>query len=102
MGKIYISEYGRQGLDVHAQTIAAPEEPPLATQVMTTSGTSQQSAPFNEKTNLIRVHTDGIVSISIGPDPTATLDSPRMAAGQTEYFSIRPGQGHELAGITNT
>ena len=38
--------------------------------------------------------------IPFGADPTATADSKRMAAGQTEYFTVAPGD--KVAVITNT
>lgn len=100
MGSLYISEYA--GLEVarNGQTIQAGAEPSLATQKITTSGTSAQSAAFNAKTKFIRVHTDAIVSITFGADPTATTDHARMVAGQTEYFAVTAGQ--KLAAITNT
>lgn len=93
MAKVYITEYA----DVRG---GAAYEPATAIQDLTTSGSSGQTAAFNKHTNWIRVHTDGIISIAIGVDPTATTDSPRMDAGQTEYFNVRPG--HKLAAITNT
>lgn len=67
---------------------------------MTTAATSQQTNAFNANTQWIRLHSDGIASVLIGANPTATADSPRVAAGSTEYFKVYPG--HRLAGITNT
>lgn len=65
--------------------------------LMTTSGTS--SAAFNQYTNLIRVHTDAPIKVTIGTSPSATANSPRMAANQTEYFTVKPGD--KIAFITS-
>lgn len=58
-----------------------------------------QSAPFNQYTNMIRVHTDAPIKISIGSNPGATANSPRLAANQTEYFTVTPG--HKLSFVTS-
>ena len=99
MAKIFISEHVEPEL-VSDQQFAAVNQPPLAEQTLTTSGSSGQTSAFNARTRIIRVHTDGICSISIGANPTATTSTGRMAAGQTEYFRVEGA--HKLAGITNT
>lgn len=100
MAKVYISEYNDLG-GVPGNWLMSGQEPSLVEQTpITSSGTSQQSAAFGSTTRLIRIHTDGIISIAIGPNPTATTNSKRLAANQTEYFSVYPG--HRIAIITNT
>lgn len=93
MAKIYITEYA----DIRGN---AAFEPATATQVLTTSGSSGQTSAFNANTQWIRVASDGIASILIGSNPTATTDSPRIAPDSVEYFKVYPG--HKLAAITNT
>lgn len=102
MGSLYISEYAELALAKNGQVIQAGVEPALATQKVTTSGTSAQSSALNAKTRFIRVHTDAIVSIAFGTNPTATANDARMTAGQTEYFAVQPGATYKLAAITNT
>ena len=102
MGSLYISEYSELAVAKNGQVIQAGVEPALATQKITTSGTSAQSSALNAKTRFVRVHTDAIVSITFGTDPTATTDHARLAAGQTEYFAVQPGATYKLAAITNT
>lgn len=58
------------------------------------------SAAFNQYTNMVRVHTDAPIKMSIGGAPGATANSPRLAANQTEYFTVTPGD--KLAWITST
>lgn len=101
MAKVYISEYARYAVGSNG-LIAAVEGPPLAVQVLDTSGGVQQSSAFNAETRVIRVHTDGIVSVLMGTNPTATTSSERMAANQTEYFGTPRGQSYKLSAITNT
>jgi hypothetical protein len=98
---IWITEYSGQGADRGSRPVSAPLCPALVEQtVVTPSGASQQSPAFSADTNLVRVHASETVSISIGANPTATANSPRIAAGTTEYFAVL--LGHRLAYITNT
>lgn len=96
---VYISEYVRIGLTPRAHLLAA-EEPAIASQTVAIGATSAQSNVFNDATTFVRVHTDAVCSIKFGPNPTATATSMRMAANQTEYFAVTPGD--KLAVITNT
>ena len=94
MATLYITEYtDTQG------TRPVPREPPAAEQTVAI-GAAAQSAPFGPNTHLIRVHADSICSVVIGGNPTATTSNGRMAANQTEYRGVSPGQ--ILAVIANT
>jgi hypothetical protein len=73
--------------------------PPVASQHITVSGTSAQSAAFNKITYIIRINCDAIVSIAVGLNPTATTGDLRIPASQTEYFVVAPGD--KIAFITN-
>jgi len=75
--------------------------PALAEQKITYS-TTTQSAAFNAKTRMVRIHTDSICSIEFGTNPTATTSTGRMAAGATEYHGVPVGQNYMVAVITNT
>ena len=99
MAKVYITEYVDAGGGPFNAT--APSIAPVVEQTpITSSGSSQQSAAFNAKTNRIRVHTDGIISFQVGANPTASTSTSRMAANATEYFAVSPGA--KIAVITNT
>lgn len=101
MAKVYITEFSgvasMPGGTAPVGAGAVRNQTPI-----TSSGTSQASAAFNGGSRLIRIHTDGIISIAFGPvaSVTATTDSMRMAANQTEYFA--PNAGDAVAIITNT
>lgn len=99
MSVLYVSEYAympqQQGV---LYQIGA--EPAIAEQHFTVSGTSAQSAAFNANTRFVRIHTDGIVSLLFGANPTAVTTAKRLAANQTEFFGVNPGD--KVAAITNT
>jgi hypothetical protein len=95
---LYITEY--YDIFGHAQV---PLEPPVAKQTVAIGASSAQSAAFSPQTRIIRIHTDSVCSVSIGvgpTGPTATATDARMAANQTEYRGVSPGQ--ILAVITNS
>lgn len=99
MATLYIAEYGvTKGIGGLVAPIVAC--PPLAEQTVAIGGASVQSSAFTSNTNIIRVHTDAICSVLIDTDPTVTAVKSRMAANQTEYFGVRPGD--KIAVITNT
>lgn len=99
MAKLYVAECHSIG-GSGGFAVAAPQMPPVAEQTVSIGGTSTQSNAFNDSTRYVRVHTDAICSIAFGPDPTATANSARLAAGQTECFSVAPG--HKIAVISNS
>lgn len=101
MATVYIAEFNAIGGGGNFP-VAGAQMPPIVQQTVAIGGASTQSNPFNAGTTFIRVHVDAICSIMIGPDPTATTATMRMAAGQTEYFSVPRGLSYELAAITNT
>lgn len=62
---------------------------------LTATGTSQQSAAFGSTTNAITVQADEAVHIEIAANPTATVNSYKLAAGAQADFWVTPG--HKLA-----
>lgn len=100
MATLYVSEFAAiapGGSGGAAQVAGAP----LASQTVAIGASSAATTNgFGNGTRLIRVHTDAICSIAIGPNPTAVATAMRMAAGATEYFSVTPGE--KIAVITNT
>jgi hypothetical protein len=100
MAVLYISEYSDMRLSYGQLAIQAPFEPSLAEQHVAIGGTSTPSSAFNDKTKFVRLHTDAICSVKFGTSPTAVTTEKRMAAGQTEFFGVRPGD--KVAVISNT
>ena len=96
---LYVAEFANIGLDSNNKLINAVPMPPLAEQTVAIGAASVQSTVFGLNTFMIRVHTDVVCSILVGTNPTATATRARMAAGQTEYFSVQPGT--RIAVITN-
>jgi len=101
MSTLYVAEFFSIG-GTGNFPVSGALQPPIHEQTVTIGGTSTQSTAFNANTSLIRVHTDSICSIEVGTNPTATTSTARMAANQTEYFSIPPGSSYKIAVITNT
>lgn len=101
MAKVYISEYSKIASDGSGTRLPAGKEPSIVEQTPVAIGAaSVQSAAFDEETRFIRIHTDAICSIAFGSNPTATSNSKRLAANQTEFFGVKPGD--KVAVITNT
>lgn len=95
MATAYITEY--QGYSTAGTVFQAALEPEITTQTKAIGAETKTNA-FNKNTYLIRVHVDAICSVLVGG--TATTSSKRLAANQTEYFAVKPGQ--ILSVISNT
>lgn len=102
MATLYITEYVKLPHGFSGGVGQMPEEPPIAEQVVPIGAVSTQSNPFNAATRAIRLHCDAICSVLIGSNPTATTNSGRMPANQTEYRSVVAGQGNRIAVIQNS
>ena len=105
MSKLYISEYARvtQASGPGSAVVQAPEEPPVATQVVDFTSGAAQSAAFNTKTRFVRIHTDAVCSVRFAAAPTATVNDPRLAVGQTEFRGIpADGSAAKVSAIANT
>jgi hypothetical protein len=104
MATLYIEEYwgaGRpQSADGYLGAPLTSQSQPSFNQIVAITGSSTQCAAFRDTTILIRVHTDAICSVKVGTvNPTADTTCARMAANQTEYFSVRGGE--KVAVISN-
>lgn len=104
--KLYITEYAQLGVDSLSRGQLCPQEPAIATQVISYAAGAAASAAFNPDTKLVRIHTDSICSVLFGVAPVATVNHPRMAAGQTEYRAVgNPQAGGtplKVSAISNT
>lgn len=87
---MYVTEFlGVPPVSVYYQAALAPA---VANATVAIGGGSLQSPVFGASTRLVRVHCDIICNVNIGgTNPTATTSSMRLAAGQTEYFVVAPG-----------
>ncbi|HEV7237388.1 MAG TPA: hypothetical protein VGN15_14465 [Ktedonobacteraceae bacterium] len=101
MATLYVTEFGAAGIAGNFP-IGVAQQLPTAEQTVAISGASAQSAVFNTNTTLVRLHTDAICSVEFGANPTAAATKMRMAANQTEYFSVPRGSNFKVAVITNT
>lgn len=93
MATLFISEYADapyRGVSAAVGSVAL--EPAAVEQTVAIAGASAQSASFGASTSLVRIHTDVACCILFGANPTATTTKKRLAADQTEYFAVVPGQ----------
>lgn len=101
MSNLYITEYENPHsalgypMPVATQDGNSTDQTPLDY-----SGGAAASAAFGARTTFIRLHTDAICSIAFGKAPTATTSNRRMAANQTEYYFVRPGD--KVSAVINT
>jgi hypothetical protein len=69
--------------------------PKLAGADLAIGGVSAAYGPFSLQTVVVRLQPDAICrvafSLTAGVAPTAGAGDARMVAGQTEYFSVKPG-----------
>lgn len=109
MAVLYIIEGDTLGNPNEGGNAQVLRLPPIAEQTIAITGSSAQSSAFNKSTKIIRVETDSICAISIGPNPTAATASGtgtatgtggRMVAGDKEYFGVNPGD--KIAVIATT
>lgn len=99
MATVRIREYRSLG-SVPARGDFAPAQIPyegdstVDQTAITLSGTSQQSAAFNDKTNYIGISCDSAnFCYVVGDDPTALgTNSFALFAGQIYYMQVKPGQ----------
>ena len=96
MAKLYIAEFGQQGVtSYYGALIPCAQLPPVAGQVVTFTTTTQSSA-LNAATTFVRVVADADCHIEVGANPTATTSSPvKLTAGAPEYFGVTAG--HKIA-----
>ena len=104
MATLYVTEYAGLAPAVGGQYAQSPQESPVAEQTVAIAAGSAQSAAFNAKTKLVRLHTDVICSIEFGTNPTVSATTARMVANQTEYHGVPNNTGtlFKVAVITNT
>jgi hypothetical protein len=91
MASICVTEYNQLWIDPNSGS-AMVKEPPLFDQLpVIVSAVANSSAPFGLITKAIRVQTNADISFAIGTGVVATINNRRMAAKQTEYFAVSPG-----------
>ncbi len=99
MSTLFIKEY-RDMPNVSGIGYPVAQEPALADQAISYTGTPGSSAAFNANTRFIAVTSDGIWSYSVGSAPTATTSMLRIPAGVILYLGVIPTQ--KISAITNT
>jgi len=98
MSTLYIEEF-----DIVPIGVQAGQQPAIATQAVTFSGTAGTSAVLNAKTNLVAITADAVFSrrFTAGSDVAVTTD-PRRPADTVEYFAVKPGTGLKISAVANS
>lgn len=100
MARLSIREY-EQISAVARGIVPVGEEPAIASQSLTISGSSGASAAFQQRTRFVRVHTDINCSLDWGTAPVAVAGSCDMVAGQTEYFGVVNASNIKVAVVSS-
>lgn len=99
MPTLFISEFAQEGVDALGRVMPVAKAPVLAAQTVTIAGASAQSSALAATTTLVRLHTDTPCHVLFATNPTATTSNMRLAADQTEYFSVPANSGLKIAVI---
>ena len=99
MARLSVREYEHIVLSSNG-TVLAGVEPPIAKYSVAIGATSTMGQAFNARTKFVRLHADAACSFDIDLLPTAVAGEGSMAAGQTEYFGVQPGEANRVAVIT--
>jgi len=100
MPRISIREYEHLSA-VARGVVPVGEEPAVANQTFSITGSSAQSAVFTDRTRFVRIHTDLNISLDWGTNPVATPGECDMVAGQTEYFGVVNASQMKVAFISS-
>lgn len=106
MSKAYVTGYAKTAPDRNNLQMAVPLMPPIFEDVLD-GATEDHTADLPDTVTLVRVHTDGVMNVSIKSGAVATVTagaqgSLRMAAGQTEYFGVDPKVPARVSAINHT
>jgi hypothetical protein len=83
-------------MDTPGTKIPAMELPALAQENLTIAGVSAAGAALKRACGVVRLAASADCHVAVnteGGAPVATTASMFMAAGATEYFTVRPGSG---------
>ena len=90
MSVFTVREYDNLATDANGNPIPVGLEPAIATQALTTSGSSQDLTAFNERTRYILIGCDGIANWVI--NGTAVVGGAgRLAASEHMFLGVAPG-----------
>jgi hypothetical protein len=64
---------------------------------LTTTTSPTPSAVFDARTGLVCIQSDEAVYVKFGTNPTATVNSYRIQAGQEQFFLVPAGQGQKVS-----
>lgn len=90
MSEAYITEYPELQQDTLGRDMLVGKGRGLQNRA-TFTGTPGLSTTFAADMHIIRLHVNAACHIAFGTAPVATTNDAKLAANQTEFFSIIPG-----------
>jgi hypothetical protein len=99
MATLYVTEYSLNGWVQTPPITAPPLQSIQADYNVAIGGTSTPSPAFQAATGVIQINCDAACSIAYGGSPTAVVTAHRMAANETRFYLVKPGD--KLAVIAN-
>jgi hypothetical protein len=96
---LFITEFTQEGIDALGRIMPCAKQLPVAQQKINITSSSVQSAGLNANTTLVRLHPTLDCCVLFGGNPTATANTMRIAANQTEYFCVQANSGFRIAVI---
>ena len=100
MASLYVTEYSLNGWVQTPPITAPPLQSIQADYEVAIGAGSTQSPAFQANTYVIQINCDAACSIAYGSNPTAVPTAHRLAANETRFYLVSPG--NKLAVITNT
>src|SRR5687768_7703992 len=102
MAKLYISEFGGFGANGSQVAMISTAMQDLDRSITLTTSPAWSTTPIDAATSVVRLHADAICSFAIVASTTegAAITHKRMAADQTEYFSLPFGK--YISAISNS
>lgn len=95
MAFAYMQEFAVMGVDANGNPVG-PLMPPIASQVITYS-TSTQSSPLNERTTFVQIWAPAAHRIAFGSNPTAVAGSFYVGANMPVIIAVPLGGNREFA-----
>lgn len=90
MSTVSVTQFSAIGV-VSNGSLMCPQSPFIASEDISASTVSAQSAAFDSQTRFVRVVSDANVRVRFGANPTATATDMPVRADQPEYFAVSPG-----------
>lgn len=90
MSTVSVTQFSAVG-SVSNGSLMCPQAPFIATEDISASTTSAQSAAFDSQTRFVRIMSDANVRVRFGSNPTATATDMPIRANSPEFVAVVSG-----------